>query len=317
MNQSYVPLATVTLQHRYFPGSRARHLRLEPDFSAVSLARSAGLIIKYSNDGLMIAANVRDEAPRAAALAMHLESSANAPDLWFRLADTDPVLRQCTAGLPKKKDTALMFATPDQPLAGSNAVLSLTSGDTASQDDSVALDSDALAAVLTTHDRLIPPLAFVRLSLGDLIDPAGIEAIEQFEQKQFMIRFDAPETRWRYILVGDHASGNVEVSEITDDDGATGEASLSDTSGNPDASGHPTATFTARRETLQSGRDATTFLSDQSIALRLQQPRRFVLRDGSNGDVLINRLPVAAPEGLMRTSVDGQEMDVSDIYIHY
>lgn len=114
--------------------------------------------------------------------------------------------------------------------------------------------------------------------------------------RRYLARFDVAASYWKYVLTGAVAQRRLAIADL---DGAV--------------------TFRAV-DAGETGLDrrAAAFLSDRAITLRARPGQRFVLKeDGPFGErVLMKRMPVAGAGLRQRAVVDGQVVQVSEIFIN-
>ncbi|WP_047237044.1 hypothetical protein [Chromobacterium subtsugae] len=130
--------------------------------------------------------------------------------------------------------------------------------------------------------------------LARLILPPLFAAHAPETSSRFRLVLPERRTLWKYLLVGGWREG----LQVVD---ARGEVRFAG----------------PWREMLPHGGEMWSFRSLQPIGLRERPAQRFQLREGgAEGRVLVDRLPLASPQGLIRENVDGAWLDVSEIFVN-
>lgn len=289
---AFLPLLRLVVGHGFFTRDPCPAIEVVPQPRSAELAARAGLLVRRRAGGAAVLRGEGDALERwAADLGPELR-------LDFRLESRDPRLRDYTEPGPPPAGRMVALDDRDADTPDGDGPILLGRRGPVSEEDWVEMDSERLFGALRPQDRRLPPLALVTLHLADAdgrlrvptVGPAGPE---------YRVRFEARRTYWRYLLLGPLAADG---ARVTDSDRET--------------------EFEFGGETLLPGdRRALAFRSTTPIALRERSERRFQLREeggsaSGNGRVLVNRLPVAGPDGLRREIVDGSPAFVSDIFVY-
>ncbi|MFK7887694.1 MAG: hypothetical protein AB8G16_12620 [Gammaproteobacteria bacterium] len=287
----YQPLFRVALEHDYFQAPESMGTVCVCDPRSEALAHACGLVIKVGVDGAVI----YFDASNRTALEMTIADSQKPACLWFRLQTDNPLMHYCTEPRSPEPGSAFFFTNA----AGSDQQAAPTQGlaihDKVTIDDVVSLDDERLSAVVTTHDRLHPPYAFVCIALADLPTLSDTAVASDF-----IIRFAARETHWKYYLVANAPTRQWAVKST--EHGAAVDSTAIE--------------FIRRTERLPDGRECATFTSKSSIAMRERGTERIELRNVDTDTVEIDRLPVASPQNFSQDTLDGRDVYVSNIFVN-
>jgi len=287
----YAPLFSIAIEHEYFQSRATPGVRCVSDPQSAALGRACGLVVKADAER----ATVYFDLSNREALDMAIADKRMPACLWFRLLIDNPVVHHCTATKMPKAGSTFFFSNAARSEQAEGQAQSLAVHDEVSASDVVALNDERLAPALTTRDRLQSPFGLVCISLDDLLAPSDTPVTTDF-----VIRFAARETHWKYYLVANMPTQQLEVK-----------------AGEHDSAGVPSAIeFTRRTEVLPDGRECDTFTSTSSIALRERSTQKIELRNLQTDTAVIDRLPVATPQKLSKDTLDGRETYVSDIFVN-
>lgn len=182
------------------------------------------------------------------------------------------------------------------PLFASYTLPALAAGQLLVADSALAGGETVLPASASPADA---PLC--RLALAQAASPRRPALVLRVEldtaapPRRVVVRFDAGSSFWKYYVTGALAARPLAIADL---DGV-----VAFRAGVPD-------------EERPAG--ALVFLSDRPIALRAQPGERFVLKEnGPFGErVLMRRMPVAGTGLRQRAVLDGQVVQVSEIFIN-
>jgi hypothetical protein len=282
----YASLFSLRIEHEFFVDNRCDALSCQADAASEKVAANCELVLKTNPRG----AAVYFDEDRTDAMKLATADPSAMPELWFRLSAIDPKFANWTSPTIPRPDFVLFFSNEHhaESAGAGEAAVSLAKTETVSDVDFVnwkkAGESESFGPVLTARDRRVPPVAFIRIVLRDLVP------------RRYFLRFEARQTYWKYYLLGDIARPS---------------ATIVDTLGE-------TEFGLGQETTLADSRRAIAFTSRTKIPLRKHSEKRFQLRENSAGldRVLIKDLPVASPDRLYKDTINGKEALVSDIYIN-
>lgn len=181
------------------------------------------------------------------------------------------------------------------PLFASYTLPALAAGQLLVADSTVAAGDGVLAASASPADA---PLC--RLALAQAASPRRPALVLRVEldaaapARRVVVRFDAGSSFWKYYVTGALAARPLAIADLDDVVAFHADAVAERPSG------------------------ALVFLSDRPIALRARPGERFVLKEnGPFGErVLMKRMPVAGTGLRQRAVLDGQVVQVSEIFIN-
>ncbi|AVR97124.1 hypothetical protein [Pseudoduganella armeniaca] len=201
--------------------------------------------------------------------------------------------------LRREQDAAAQFVLlvhAHDPLFASYTQPVLPAGQLLVADSAQAGDDGVLPAGASPADA---PLC--RLALDQAASqrrPALVLRIEldtAAPERRFVVRFEAGSSFWKYYVTGGLAARPLAIADL---DGIVA--------------------FRAGAADQERPAGALVFLSDRPIALRARPGERFVLKEnGPFGErVLMKRMPVAGTGLRQRAVLDGQVVQVSEIFIN-
>lgn len=275
----YQLLASISVEHTFFPGSICSGLEFTLPSPTASLMNRRGLLARGTANGVHLFAD--EEWRRLFASAA--TAGEPPPDLTFRVFVRDPYFGVYTAP-PWRKNGTLLYLDGRDAVREESGRIRLHTGEYVAPRDFQRLDAPPLAHLVEPRDRAMPPLCVIRLR--------G----EQGVQGAWYLRFQARKTYWKYYILGELARRDL---VIVDRDGEVD--------------------FEHRgEEVLLDGRRASVFRSTLPIPLRQSSGCCFQLRElkGDSGRTLIRRLPVAPARRIDRETIDGNEAAVSELFIN-
>lgn len=286
-SMGYRQLFGVSVLHGFYAGGLCSALHWQPTVQTRRLLARAGCIIGPSRDGLAV---FFDESRRDL-LASCLGDTREPMRLAWRLQPSGLPLESISAGMPLEAGRVL-FLSDAGAVQEADGRWRLHAGDTVDAACALPLDAPEVAGHLERSDHVLRPRPLVQVTLGAQDLPA---ANGQAVPRQFLIRFAARATLWKYVLPAEWPAQDLQVVD------AAGQASF----------GAPSL------QTLADGRAAITARSLQAIALQERPAQQFQLRRRDRGEdiVVIERLPAAAAGPLASETVDGQSVPVSEIYV--
>lgn len=215
--------------------------------------------------------------------------------LWFRLEVENPVVHQCTEPNTPQPGSVFFFSNHEGAEQQVAPTQSLAVHDKVSASDVMALADERLAAVISTRDARQPTFAFVCIALADLLTSTDTAVVPDF-----VIRFAARETYWKYYLIANTPPEQLDVRGSERD--SAGDLSQVD--------------FVRGTEVLPDGRACSTFTSTSSIALRERSTEKMALRNAHTDSVIFERLPTPSPQNLRQETFDGRQVTVSNIFVN-
>ena len=287
---AYRPLFSIDVEHTYFETGMCTILSYVPTPESAAVMRNAGLLLRRLNNGIAV---FYDDASEA--LPLYAGDPQSPLQLAFKVFAKDPSFGVYTAmGTPPDDGQLLYFEnTGGKGEAGGR--IPLHEHQFVGDADYAGLSSPRLAPLLGERDRISRPAFVVRIT----IDPParqGADECLKFVPKHYYLRFQARRTVWKYYLLGNMARENSYIADLNSE-----------------------ADFVFAGEALLPGnRRALAFRSRAAIPLRQNGRYRFQLKTGApgGGKVLIKRLAVASSSQISQEEIEGQVVDVSEIYIN-
>jgi hypothetical protein len=315
-------LLQVDVAHGYYADGRCRGLRFVPAGTTAERLRRADALVRADGGSLRIhgpaeaIAHLRADAEDRSGV---FADGASLSWCVFATDDDFACGTEDAADRPHELLWVERHANVDVSAgADSNAEADEDEDSNATGAASVALearprrlDDIALDALLTAHDRRLPPFALLHLPLSHLPaqgpsrDPAAWPVRHRWPL--------APRaTVWKYCLLGDWSEPALAVVDLAGETDFTAPA----------------------LERLDDGTPMLAIRSRGRVPLAQRSPRRFQLRSrfegtgngpgsgtaagasAGNDKVLIRRLPMAAAQLLAREMIDGQPAIVSEIHVH-
>jgi len=303
----YKNLITFQVEHQFFENSPGLNLKFELTEASITLVRNAGLIITASNQQLCIS-GTEASVDVISALAHESEHASEGdgdeenPHLSFKISCADSEFSSYTHVESLSRDTIPYLNNLDLDLdldQGHGACQRrLHRGDCVGADDLEKLGSALLSQVLSSKERLVKPLAVVRLELSRA---AGFDFHNKaWPVKEYQIVFAAPSRHWMYCIFGADQDATLHIKDLA---------------------GSQTFQYEGYKplENASQSRPAHLYLSEQQLPLRKRSEFRFQLSRASDlgEQVLVNPLPVAqCRQSAKVENSAGEKMIQSHIYVN-
>lgn len=288
---TYRPLFSLEVEHRYFESGYCPVLSYVPTPESAAIMKNTGLALQYLSNGVAV---YYDNANQA--LPLYAEDSETPLSLAFKVFSNDPYFSVYTA-LDAPDDASLLYFDNTQGSANTETRTRLHAREFVSRADYIGFSSPTLAPLLSERDRLIRPVCIVNTvisSSGSKTPNKGLK----FPPKHYYLTFEARQTIWKYYLLGAMAKTHAYIADVNDE----------------------TEFVFAGETQLPGNRHALAYRSKAAIALRQKAESRFQLKarapGGDNDTVLIKQLATASPSQISKEKIDGQVVDVSEIYIN-
>lgn len=286
---AYQPLFDICVEHEYFAFRGNAGVEIEAGAPAQQLILQFRLLSRAAPGSLAVLI----DAARFADLHRHVLDAGGVLRLPFYVYATDPHF--AAYSLPPARTSDVLF------LDSSNAAINASGRQMLHQAEFV---SEMAYAPYETAKTNLPaglsrarrqPVAIIDMVLG--LDASSLcnPALET-PCRSFCLRVGAGHTYWKYLLFGDLAERHTKVVDL---DGELVFRRVQD------------AEFAGQRR-------AAVFLSDRAIPLRAVPAQRVQLKEqASFGEkILMKRMPNARIGTSQRELVDGEEVLVSEIFIH-
>ncbi len=256
-------------------------LHFLPTDATATLLQKSALLTRTMPNGI----GVFYDSDQAKTLDLYLEDTQDPFALQYRVYSKDLFFKIYTEAVVYKENALPYFDNKNARDERQNR-FRLHEAETVTGADLLPLDETRLNTVLTKKDRLVHPDFVVNIGMSKRSDPA----------KNYIIKFKARETYWKYYLLGNMARKEAYIADLS----------------------HQTEFEFTGSEPLQDKKLALTFRSKNPIPLRERLDCRFQLREKGtgNGKVLIKRLPVAEAKQISKETINGKESDISEIYIN-
>ncbi|QOJ22613.1 MAG: hypothetical protein HRU78_02280 [Gammaproteobacteria bacterium] len=283
---AYRLLASVTVEHAYFPGSNCKALEFVPAESCAALLRKTGLLLKSSESGVAI----YFDQEKIDILRLHAEDNLT---LAFKVFSKDSDFFRYTAP-GASPENAVLFFSNQHITSDATGKQMLHSG--ASVTESAWLDMTAapVQEILERKDYFVKPVFILQLLITAGAQGLCSEKLDAAARK-FHIRFVANQTFWKYYILGDLTKRNVYIADLDN-----------------------TIQFENLGNILLPGnREAVQLQSSVAIPMQEQPHQRLQLKESTNmGDrILLKRLPNASVNQMHGNTMAGKLEQVSEIYI--
>ena len=288
---SYLPLFGIDVFHDFFIEGVCPYLVFEPTTATQRVIDNAGLLLKKTRAGIMLAYNQE----RLEALQLFAKDVNDPLSFEFKVYATDSAFRSYTEPYSEDNGEILYFDNQNGALQ-KDGKIRLHELEYVSKINMVKLNAVQVKDILSQRDRLVSPVVVIKIVAGSGED-ALFDNNDLPQTQTYCLNFVARQTFWKYYLLGNSAKGRVYISDA---DQKVEFESTGDT-------------------VLPDNRIAHTFRSKQRLPLEEKSQLRFqLMEDGHGGErILINRLPVARASQTGKDVVAEQGMLVSEIYINY
>lgn len=288
---AYRPLFSFDVEHAFFSNGTGMDVDVLPTRQSSAILNNAGLLNRKTATGVSIFYDPRG----IEALRLYADDSDDPLRFEFAVFSRKNTFDLYTEPSSTRLDSILHFNS-QLVTTDANGRLRLHAADYVSEKDFVPLTSPCLNEVLSPNDRLAKPTVTVTIRGEDVgIHPsAGCYGLSP---KHYYVRFKAREVVWKYYLVGDIRNTQACIADMDNE----------------------TEFELVGEAVVPAHRTALAFRSKAALPLRERSQYRFQLKDlePGGGKILIQRLPVATPDQLYLDTIDGKEVMVSEIYIHY
>lgn len=289
---SYQSLFKITVRHVFFSTNSGPCFEFVPTSRTGHIIKNADLLFRAEADRFMVAYDL----DAAEALRLFILGDNNNLDFKFNVYARDPYFANYTD----------VSSDPSGSIPCFNNRLKVT--ETAAGrhlemiDHVVAGESSGLDDI--SHRASLARKPAFRVTIG--VSGQWLDAVpgqDRAEQGEYVIRFAARKTYWKYYLLGAFA-----------EKAAHGDKQIRIIDQRGDIQFHA-----AGLQTPFTGTAAAVFYSNEPIALRERPDNRFQLRQQVSGGekVLVKRLANASAVNLYREVVNGKEAYVSEIYVNY
>jgi hypothetical protein len=284
---SFLPLFNIIVEHSY-PADGLCH---DLDFVLAPwtevMVRKLGLVLKKTNGGIRV---FYDE-DRLNVTTLFSDDHNDFRSFSFKVFSLNPQFMNFTYPSLYHKDAILHFDSRKASHIGHR----LHKGEWAADEDFEPMTSPVFDGLFNATDRCRRP--HFCITIRDCISPE-LSSPDQspLSSPDWLIRFKARETYWKYLLVGELGRKDVYISDKNSE-----------------------VSFECIGDTLLSdNRIAKGFVSESPLPIREKTDYNFQLREkgSGNGKVLIKRLPVASSLQIDRDVIKGVETAVSEIFIH-
>ena len=243
--------------------------------------RKGGFTLYYEEACLDIVKSLATEKPQA-------------PQLFFIARSADRIFPLITEAAPEKSENIFYFTSAKaRKLRQSKRSQFLVSEkNSVSESDYTDAESLVREEVLSQLDLLVKPAFVFTVDMKRFRTITAIKA-----EPNFLIRFNAKRTVWKYYLLSQKRSAAVYINDLDK---------------------QQEFTF-GGDEWLTDNRQAKTYFSKKPLVLSEKSSYRFQLKEkGESGErVLLSRLPLASGELYGKTQINGKYVTVSEIYVNY
>jgi hypothetical protein len=286
---AYRELFRLSLRHAYYGGGPLPDARVEPAEQTRVLMQRAGMIVRRLPDAVLFLLPLE----RLEVLRSDIHEAGGSFPFLLCVHAADPLLASYTA--PLAQPGYCLLADSRAGAAEAAGTIRLHPDESLGA-ESLAADTDPLCALaLAGAAPLRRPFLIVHLALT--LTPDGLPgSTGEPAARAYVVRLDAGASYWKYYLLGALAERDLAVADL---DQAVG--------------------FRRAGEEALESRRAAVFLSDRPIRLRARPGERFQLVENTpfGEKILMKRMPVA-PAGMRRKAeIDGQAVQVSEIFINY
>lgn len=281
-------VCSFSVEHEFFADRQCRPLRFVPTAACLAQLRRIGLVLRAARGGAALFA----DADRLPYLREHVADAGGALKLLFEVHSADPHFPRYT--VPPAAPGEILFFDTRAAHRVEDGRLLLHAAPYATARDRRPLTDPELGQAFDARTPNKPAM-LVQL----VLDGAPDGLCQRWRTpllRDFLLRFDAGQTRWKYLLLGELGQRDLTISDASKQ-----------------------TVFRQLGSTELPGRQvAKMFLSDAAIPMRETPDQRFQLKENSGlGEkVLIKRMPTACVGRIFRELVGEQEVLVSEIYIN-
>ncbi len=286
----YRLLFTISIRHDFFAGGRCRDLHFTPSSTTAGIIGATGLIVRDTGNGLDF---FYDESKRES-IEMYLDDPVDPLRFFFTVRSRDPRFFNYTTPDISRDDQILYFQA-GKPDKADKSSFRLTRGGSASKRDFEKTDDPGMKDMLTFRDLHVKPHFIISIApdpKNNLIFNEHGEVVEN----HFHIRFRARKTYWKYIVIDNHETGNVYLSDIK----------------------KKISFVQTNSPSLPGKKEVLSYISREPIPLCETPSQCFQLktRKSGRGKTLIKKIPVASADAIFKGSTDDRSCYLSEIFIN-
>ena len=293
----YLPFLDINVGHSYFQTQQCKYLKFVVTAASLRMMNNAGLIYHGRDNGISIFA----DKSKLEALNLYAQDSDEPFELQFKVFSSDPYFSFYTQPGHLSGQGILYFShilsgqsQMDKTLLNDNGTIKLHRDDWVTEKDYSAIPELTAKGLIDSKDMLNPPYFIISIVIS-------VQAVEDFSTGNsapvFQVTFNSQENIWKYYLMSQVLSTKLSIVDIEEK-----------------IDFEPCGV-----EVLSSGKAAMTFRTLSPLPLQEKSPYHFQLQstEESISKVLIKRLPVATASQRHQAVIDGNGVELSEIYINY
>ncbi|MCO7226564.1 hypothetical protein [Pleionea sp. CnH1-48] len=282
---SYQVLADINIEHEFFDYKPCRALNLE--FNETSKKRLFNADVMAINRKSSIQLLMSPRSLRV----INAYIRDNESNLVIKVHASDPLFYNFTKMNIKNGKTTYYLSNEkgDNKVDG---VINLHKEESLSDSDLISIDSKDYTDLFSERDFVNTPLAVIEISLKSLLEQSD----NSNNTVYYKVYFESRKTYWKYWLI-DNSGGN--------------DYSIIDLDDNQQFSFLGT-------EVIDNNKRASVYMSKLPIALKQYSNVRLQLKETKSdfNRVIVKRLPVASNRQINSSVLDGEKVDVSEIFVN-